>query len=407
MRLRGIATQAQDKLAQSTIVLEETISCIQVVKSFVQEKLEIARFAKIMDEILALSKRRIVITAIFVPTMGFIALLTALMLLWYGGREVISQEMSPGDLIAFILYSVIIAHPMGIFAQLFTHLQEGIGASERIFEILDTRPDIQESPNAKTLPPIAGKIEVENLCFQYQKEREVLKNISFTIEAGQEIALVGPSGAGKSTLIRLLHRFYDPTSGTIKVDGIPLKDVSLSSYFKQVGIVPQETILFGDTIEMNIRYAKSDATQTEIINAAKSANAHDFIMESPMQYQTIVGEKGIRLSAGQRQRIAIARAILKNPRLLILDEATSSLDNESEKLIQDALERLLKNRTSFIIAHRLSTIQNADKIIVLDQGKIVEIGNHKELMEKKGLYHHLTTVRLMDTKQPTTDNTGI
>jgi subfamily B ATP-binding cassette protein MsbA len=282
---------------------------------------------------------------------------------------------------------------------MYTRLQEGLGASERLFELLDTYGDVRDQPDAKPMPPISGRVEFDSTRFHYRKDREVIKNISFTVEPGQMIALVGPSGAGKSTMINLLHRFYDPTEGEIRVDGIPLKSVKLASYWNQVGIVPQETILFGDSIEMNIKYAKEGATDDEVIAAAKAANAHTFIMECPEQYQTIVGEKGIRLSAGQRQRIAIARAILKNPRILMLDEATSALDNESEVLIQEALERLMKNRTSFVIAHRLSTTHNAKWILVMDEGKIVETGNHAELMEKQGLYHRLYTLKNLKTPE--------
>ena len=395
-KLKKLSTEIQDKLAVSTTVLEENISCYQVVKSFVRDHLESNRFSKAIEDSFISARKRVIISAFFGPSIGFIAFSTSLVLLWYGGREVITGQISPGELIAFILYATIIAGPMGSFARMYTRLQEGLGASKRLFELLDTQGDVRSLPNAQIMPKVSGQIEFDSTCFYYQENREVIKNISFKVEPGQTIALVGPSGAGKTTLIRLLHRFYDPTQGEIRVDGIPLKNVELSSYWKQIGIVPQETILFGGSIEMNIRYAKDGASEEEIIAAAKAANAHTFIMECSEQYKTIVGEKGIRLSAGQRQRIAIARAILKNPSILILDEATSALDNESEVLIQEALERLMANRTSIVIAHRLSTIHNAEKILVMDAGAIVESGTHSELMKQKGLYHRLYTLKNLE-----------
>ena len=398
-RLKKLSTEIQDKLAVSTTILEENISCYQIVKSFVRDRLESERFSNAIEDSFQSARKRVIISSFFGPSIGFIAFSTSLVLLWYGGREVITGGISPGELIAFILYATIIAGPMGSFARMYTRLQEGLGASERLFELLDTYGDVRDQPDAKPMPPISGRVEFDSTRFHYRKDREVIKNISFTVEPGQMIALVGPSGAGKSTMINLLHRFYDPTEGEIRVDGIPLKSVKLASYWNQVGIVPQETILFGDSIEMNIKYAKEGATDDEVIAAAKAANAHTFIMECPEQYQTIVGEKGIRLSAGQRQRIAIARAILKNPRILMLDEATSALDNESEVLIQEALERLMKNRTSFVIAHRLSTTHNAKWILVMDEGKIVETGDHAELMEKQGLYHRLYTLKNLKTPE--------
>ena len=395
-KLKKLSTEIQDKLAVSTTVLEENISCYQVVKSFVRDHLESNRFSKAIEDSFISARKRVIISAFFGPSIGFIAFSTSLVLLWYGGREVITGQISPGELIAFILYATIIAGPMGSFARMYTRLQEGLGASKRLFELLDTQGEVRSLPNAQIMPKVSGQIEFDSTCFYYQENREVIKNISFKVEPGQTIALVGPSGAGKTTLIRLLHRFYDPTQGEIRVDGIPLKNVELSSYWKQIGIVPQETILFGGSIEMNIRYAKDGASEEEIIAAAKAANAHTFIMECSEQYKTIVGEKGIRLSAGQRQRIAIARAILKNPSILILDEATSALDNESEVLIQEALEGLMANRTSIVIAHRLSTIHNAEKILVMDAGAIVESGTHSGLMKQKGLYHRLYTLKNLE-----------
>jgi ATP-binding cassette, subfamily B, bacterial MsbA len=392
-RLKKLSTEIQDKLAVSTTILEENISCIQVVKSFVREKLENERFGAALEDSYQSAKKRVIISSFFGPSIGFIAFSTSLILLWYGGREVILGAISPGELIAFILYATIIAGPMGSFARLYARVQEGIGASTRVFEILDMKGEVRDTPEAKAIAKLSGKVEFDDVHFHYREDQEIIKGIRFTVEPGQTVALVGPSGAGKTTLMQLLHRFYDPVSGEIRVDGIPLKSVQLASYWNQIGIVPQETILFGGTILENIEYAKPGATKEEIITAAKAANAHNFIMECPDEYETVVGEKGIRLSAGQRQRIAIARAILKDPHILILDEATSALDNESELLIQDALERLMKNRTSFIIAHRLSTIHNADHIIVLDKGQVVESGNHGQLMEKEGLYHKLYTLK--------------
>ena len=405
-KLKKLSTEIQDKLAASTIILEENISCIQVVKSFVRSKLENERFGNAVEDSFQSAKKRVVLSSFFGPSIGFIAFTTSLILLWYGGREVILGEISPGELIAFILYATIIAGPMGSFARLYARMQEGVGASKRVFEILSMESEVRDLPDAKPLPPIEGMVELDNVHFHYREDQEVIRGISFKVEPGNTVALVGPSGAGKSTLVQLLHRFYDPIKGEIRIDGIPINTIQQTSYWKQIGIVPQETILFGGTILENIEYAKPGVTKEEIIEASKAANAHTFILETPEGYETIVGEKGIRLSAGQRQRIAIARAILKNPRILILDEATSALDNESELLIQEALERLMHGRTSFIIAHRLSTIHNAERIIVLDKGKLLESGNHTQLMEKEGLYYKLYTLKslqMVDEAKAKTD----
>ena len=398
-RLRQLSREIQDKLATSTTIVEENISCIPVVKSFVRDGLEMDRFSDAVEDSFQSAKKRVAISAFFGPTIGLISFTTALALLWYGGHEVISGNISPGELIAFILYATIIAGPMGSFARLYTRIQEGLGASERIFEILDTEGEVRDLPGASPMPRIEGRVRMRGLHFHYREDQEVLCGIDLEAKPGEMIALVGPSGAGKSTLVSLLHRFYDPTQGEIIVDDTPIRQAQMTSYWRQIAFVPQETILFGGTIEENIRYARDGATEEEVIEAAKTANAHKFILECPDGYQTIVGEKGIRLSAGQRQRIAIARAILKNPRMLILDEATSALDNESELLIQEALDRLMKGKTSFVIAHRLSTIHNADKIIVLDQGRVIETGTHEQLMSHPGLYQKLYTLMSYQMEQ--------
>jgi len=307
---------------------------------------------------------------------------------------------TPGELAAFFLYALIMAGPIGTFVKIYTQLQETLGAMRRVNEILYTKPLVNSPENPVKLTSLKGHVRFSEVIFGYEDGTPVLNNISFDIHPGQTVALIGPSGAGKSTTVQLLLRFFDPQSGKIQIDGDDLRSLDLESYLSQVALVPQETLLFGGTIRENILYGKLDATDTEIIEASKSANAHEFIVEFPNGYDTLVGEKGTKLSGGERQRIAIARALLKNPKVLVLDEATSALDNQSEMLIQDALEKLMAGRTTFIIAHRLSTVHNADKIIVLNKGKIVESGTHKELMANEGLYHHLYTMRLIGAESP-------
>jgi subfamily B ATP-binding cassette protein MsbA len=283
---------------------------------------------------------------------------------------------------------------------MYTAVNTAAGASERIFELLEETPEIENNPDAKSLSEVNGDIEVQDLWFSYEGEKDVLKGISFKADAGKTIALVGPSGAGKTTLLNLIPRFYDPQKGQILVDGNNIQDVKFKSLREHISIVPQEVHLFGTSIRENIIYGKLDATEEEIIQAAKDANAHKFILETENGYDSLIGEKGVKLSGGQRQRLAIARAILKNPAILLLDEATSSLDSESEAQVQEALIRLMENRTTFVIAHRLSTVQHADRILVLDAGKIVEQGNHLELIEKGGLYSHLYELQFRDLDEP-------
>jgi len=306
--------------------------------------------------------------------------------------------MSPGDLIAFVLYAGLLIGPFGTFARLFSQVKEAQGALERVFAILDTKSEVADAPDARPLPSVEGRVSMQGVSFSYDGRTPVLTDITFRARPGELVALVGPSGSGKTTLINLLHRFYDPTTGSVAIDGHDLRSVTMRSLYSQIALVPQETHLFGGTIRDNIRYGRISAVEGEVVTAARAANAHDFITALPDGYETLVGEKGINLSGGQRQRIAIARAVLKDPRILILDEATSSLDNESELLVQDALDRLMKGRTTFVIAHRLSTIQKADRILVLEKGRIVEEGTHAALLDKKGLYFHLYRLGLVETE---------
>ena len=393
-KLKRFSTQIQDQTADTSTVVEEVVSGIRIIKSFVAEAHEEGRYVRHLEEMVSTALMRARILAVFVPLITIVTFGAAAGILWYGGRQVMAGAITPGDLIAFILYAGILIGPFGSFAHLVSQIKEAQGATQRVFEILDTKPEVADLPGAGEMPRIDGRVAFHQVSFQYTPEIAVLNGISFEVRPGEMVALVGPSGAGKSTLIHLLHRFYDPTDGRIEIDGVDVKTVQRASLYRQVGLVPQETILFGGSIKENIRYGKLTATDGEIIEAARLANAHDFISAFPKGYDTIVGEKGINLSGGQRQRIAIARAILKNPRLLILDEATSSLDNESEAAIQEALDRLMEGRTTFVIAHRLTTIQKADRIFVMDKGRIVEEGTHAELLERRGLYHHLYTLKL-------------
>ncbi|MDH4097171.1 MAG: ABC transporter ATP-binding protein/permease [Nitrospira sp.] len=393
-KLKSLSTSLQDHTAALSTLAEEVISGIRIVKSFVQTKREEARFSTQVGHTLEITMRRAGIMALFIPVISLLTFSGAAAVMWYGGRQVIAGTVTPGDLFAFVLFAGILIGPFSSAARVFAQVKEAQGAMQRVFEILDVRPDIRDQAGAKVLSTVAGHVRFEGVGFAYDPRSPVLSHLSFEAKPGEVIAFVGPTGAGKTTVINLLHRLYDPTEGCITVDGHDLRQVSVESWYRQLALVPQETILFGGTILDNIRYGNPDADDAAVREAGKAAYAHDFITNFPDGYQTVVGEKGVNLSGGQRQRIAIARAILKNPRILLLDEATSSLDTESERLVQDALERLMKGRTTFVVAHRLSTIQRADRILVLDKGRLVEDGTHDQLMERRGLYHYLYTIRL-------------
>jgi subfamily B ATP-binding cassette protein MsbA len=395
-RLKALSTAIQDQTAGTTTVVEEVLSGIRIVKSFVQTGREEARFAGQLRRAMGITLRRAAVLAVFVPTITLLTFAAAAAVFWYGGKQVIEGAVTPGDLFAFVLFAGILIGPFGSAARVFAQIKEAQGALARVFEILDTQPEVADRPDAIELPALTGHVRVDRVGFAYDPRQPVLSDISFEAKPGELVAIVGPTGAGKTTLINLLHRFYDPTEGSVAIDGYDLRSVRLDSLYRQIALVPQETVLFGGTILENIRYGREDATQEEILVASKAANAHDFIVALPDGYQTIVGEKGVNLSGGQRQRLAIARAILKNPRLLLLDEATSALDAESERLVQEALERLMAGRTTFVIAHRLTTVQNTDRILVLSKGRIVEQGTHASLMAQRGLYHYLYTLRLQE-----------
>ncbi|MBK8988971.1 MAG: ABC transporter ATP-binding protein [Chloroflexi bacterium] len=390
-KIRRAATAVQDALAQGANVLEETVSGVRIVQSFAREEYEIGRFSARVTDIFNAAMRRAKIGAVLGPIIGFMAFASITITLWFGGYEVIQGRLTPGDLVAYLIYTMLVAAPIASLAGLYAQFQSAIGATERLFDLLDTPSEIISRPDAPPLPLVNGEVVFEDVSFAYSTAVALLRSVSFTARPGQVIALVGPSGAGKSTLVSLIPRFWDVDNGRVTIDGHDIRDVNLRSLREQIGIVPQETTLFSDTVYNNIRYGKLDASRDEVEAAARAANAHDFILSDlPEGYNTPVGERGVKLSGGQRQRVAIARALLKDPRILILDEATSSLDSESESLVQEALDRLMQGRTSFVIAHRLSTVVNADWVLVLNEGRIVEQGDHASLLaQPDGLYTRL------------------
>ncbi|MBI1294900.1 ATP-binding cassette domain-containing protein [bacterium] len=391
--LQGMSTKVQDSLADSTVAVEEGLQGIRVVKSFTNEGHEVNRYQSALRVTLQASLRLALYRSVFGGLMAFLGFSAVAAILWFSGREVLAGRLEFSTISGFLIYSITIASSLGGLSSLYGQFREAVGAIQRFFEIIDTTPDVADAPTAGTMPAVAGAIRFDAVSFGYENNAAVINNVSLDIAPGEIVALVGPSGAGKSTLFNLIPRFYDPTAGVIAIDGVDIRTVTQQSLRSQIGLVPQETILFGGTIRENIAYGRLNASEAEIIEAAKAANAHNFIMETPKSYDTIVGERGVKLSGGQRQRLAIARAILKDPRILLLDEATSSLDSESEELVQDALDRLMQGRTSVIIAHRLSTIKIAHRIVVLDQGRIAEMGDHETLIAQNGLYAHLYSLQ--------------
>ncbi|MCI0920829.1 ABC transporter ATP-binding protein [Sphingobacterium rhinopitheci] len=396
--IRKLSKQTQDQLADSNSIVQETLLGITNVKAFVNEYYESQRYSKKLDNVVTLAVKGATFRGIFASFIIFCIFGAVITVIWYGANLVSQGEITVGDLTTYILYSMFVAGSMGSFPELYASIQRALGASERVLEILHEKTEnIIISEDNKTInKSLMGKLTFDNIRFAYptRPDIKILKGLSFTAEAGQKIAIVGPSGAGKSTIASLILQFYHPNEGKIYYDDIPSDSISLTDIRNQVAIVPQDVLLFGGTIRENINYGKLEAGPDSVIDAAKRANAHDFIMSFPDGYDTIVGERGVKLSGGQRQRIAIARALLKDPSILILDEATSALDSESERLVQEALEELMKNRTSIIIAHRLSTIKNADSILVVDNGNVADFGNHFELLAKgSGLYHHLYTLQ--------------
>ncbi|PKD42789.1 ABC transporter ATP-binding protein [Rhodohalobacter barkolensis] len=400
--IRKLSRDVQDRLADTTAIAEEALGAIESVKSFAREPYEVGRYNTGVDTLFDTARKKVLFSNLFWSSVGVVFMSTMIVIFWYGGTEVLAGRLSAGDLVAFIFFAFNIGRSMGGMSRVYTVFSSAVGASERIFGLMEEQPDVEDHPDAVELRDVKGAVSFEDVSFHYEENQPVLRDINFSCKPGDIVALVGPSGAGKTTLLKLIPRFYDVQKGTIRFDGTDISTVTQQSLRNQIAIVPQDIQLFGSTIRENIRYGRLDATDREVEDAAKFAQAHDFIMEHPDGYEAMVGERGIKLSGGQRQRVAIARAILKNPNILLLDEATSSLDSESEAAVQLALNHLMKSCTTFVIAHRLSTIQNATTILVMDNGRILEKGTHQQLLEQNGLYRRLYDIQFH--KETVTDN---
>ncbi len=395
-KLRRFSKKSQAQVAEITSFLQESFTGIRVIKAFLMEECKLKEFHIVNERLLSLILRRLKIKALTVPISETVGGLAAAAVIWYGGSQVIQGNSTPGNFFSFMTALFMLYRPIRSLNRSNNQIQEALAAGKRVFEMLDTEPEIFDQPNAFELPPLQRDIRYEGVHFSYDEDDEVLKGISLQVCKGENIAIVGRSGSGKTTLLNLLPRFYEVDSGRIMIDDCDIREVTQKSLRSTIAIVSQHTILFNDTVRNNIAYGRSDVSLADIIVAARSANAHEFIEELPLKYDTIIGENGIRLSGGQQQRLSIARALLKNSPILILDEATSSLDTESERAVQEAIDRLMENRTSLVIAHRLSTIINADRIVVLGKGEVVEEGTHKELLALNGEYARLYALQFQE-----------
>lgn len=395
-RLKAISRQSQEKMADITTTLHETISGMRVVKAFSMEDYEAEKFAKQNQQFYRLMMKSVKRMIVISPITEFVGVACIAVILWMAGKEIVSGAMSAGAFVTFLASLLSLMRPIKRLTNVYSINQQAMAAAVRIFEVLDTKTMVVEAPSAVEAPRLKRAFTFEKVHFGYE-DKEILKDVNLTVAAGEVAAFVGPSGVGKTTLVNLVPRFYDITKGSIKIDGVDLRDCTIKSLRGQIGIVTQETILFNDTVAANISYGSRSRLADDVVKAAKIANAHDFIMKMPAGYDTIIGERGFRLSGGEKQRLAIARALFKDPPVLILDEATSQLDTESEILVQEAIDRMMKGRTVFVIAHRLSTIKHADRIYVLDSGRIVETGNHEDLVQKSGLYKRLYDMQFKDS----------
>ncbi len=396
-KLRTYSTRSLEKLSNITSILQETFSGIRVVKAFGMEKVEIDKFRRETHRYFRTMLKRVRVRCLAGPVNEFLGTAAGVLILWYGGRQVLQGDiMGPEEFMTYIIAIFLLMQPIKSLSKVHNQIQEGLAAADRVFQVLDTPPRIHQAADALEVGDFRESIRYRDVVFSYDGGEPVLNHIDLEIRRGEVVALVGASGVGKSTMADLLPRFYDPQEGSVELDGVDVRKISIPSLRRLFGVVTQETILFNDTVFNNIAYGAQEAGREAIVEAARAANAHDFILEMPQGYETEIGDRGAKLSGGQRQRIAIARALLKNPKILILDEATSALDSEAEIYVQQALDRLMENRTAVVIAHRLSTVQNADRIIVLEGGRIVQEGRHDDLIQQQGIYRKLYELQFQE-----------